>query len=253
MLILSQEKISKRDTLCLTANIGVTGTVYHYSAQYVHITTDNGHDVKIPKSIIVPCTPQQMDTLRSGKKLTHRQWMFFMDKEDSKTSPEESIYKGDFVWELIDSSQLSKEQMHSLTKEFIAKKWKSAQNVIQNDDKELGNIIVKGTVKLEKMMMTQVLTYHFTHTIDFRFKENKFKINISDVECSSATTSSYAYTPGLMPVFEPNNPPENYSAFKYNLTRSQAVELMKELKADLSNIALNYKAFLATAKDNSDW
>jgi len=46
--------------------------------------------------------------------------------------------QNDFKWETIDSTFNSKDQLYSLTKTFIAEKWKSANDVIQNDDKEGG-------------------------------------------------------------------------------------------------------------------
>ncbi len=55
-----------------------------------------------------------------------------------------SIAQVDFRWEKIDSVDKSKSQIYSDTKMAIAELWKSAQSVIQNDDKEGGMILVKG-------------------------------------------------------------------------------------------------------------
>ena len=50
----------------------------------------------------------------------------------------------DFKWDKVDSVSKNKGQIYSDTKMFIAEFWKSAQNVIQNDDKEGGMILLKG-------------------------------------------------------------------------------------------------------------
>ena len=59
----------------------------------------------------------------------------------------------DFKWEKIDSVPKTKYQIYSDTKMFIAENWKSVQNVIQNDDKEAGLILVKGTTSIDMPFM----------------------------------------------------------------------------------------------------
>ena len=49
-----------------------------------------------------------------------------------------------FQWERTDTISKTKSQLYADTKMFIAEEWKSAQNVIQNDDKETGSILIKG-------------------------------------------------------------------------------------------------------------
>ena len=56
-----------------------------------------------------------------------------------------SYSQTNFQWEKIDSVNKSKAQIYSDTKMFIAEVWKSANSVIQNDDKESGLILVKGS------------------------------------------------------------------------------------------------------------
>jgi len=49
-----------------------------------------------------------------------------------------------FRIERVDSVSKTKSQIYSDTKMFIAETWKSANDVIQNDDKENGMILIKG-------------------------------------------------------------------------------------------------------------
>lgn len=49
-----------------------------------------------------------------------------------------------FKWDIVtEVPGLSKNELYSITKMFIAKTWKSANNVIQNDDKDAGQILVR--------------------------------------------------------------------------------------------------------------
>ena len=50
-----------------------------------------------------------------------------------------------FKWEKIDSIGKTKEQLYTDTKIFIANTWKSSQDVLQNDDKDSGIIILRGS------------------------------------------------------------------------------------------------------------
>jgi hypothetical protein len=49
--------------------------------------------------------------------------------------------QSNFKWERVDSCGKTKDVLYTDTKIFIADSWKSAQNVIQNDDKDGDNII----------------------------------------------------------------------------------------------------------------
>jgi hypothetical protein len=57
--------------------------------------------------------------------------------------------QANFKWEVTDSSKKSASEIYSETKMFIAKTWKSSNEVIQNDDKEAGIILVKA-ISLQK-------------------------------------------------------------------------------------------------------
>lgn len=55
-----------------------------------------------------------------------------------------SFAQTNFKWEKIDSVAKTKSQLYSDTKMFIAETWKSSKDVIQNDDKEGGVLLIRG-------------------------------------------------------------------------------------------------------------
>lgn len=90
---------------------------------------------------------------------------------------------------LVDSIDLTKEEIYSKTKYFIADAWVSANNVIQLDDKENGVILLKGT-KVASIFWTVMRTYeykyYFDYTIEFRMIDGKYKISIKNINNSKS-------------------------------------------------------------------
>lgn len=161
-----------------------------------------------------------------------------------------------FKWDVTDSVPKTKEQIYSDTKVFIAKTWRSAQNVIQNDDKEAGNIIVVGNSIHKVFYSLNTYNFVYRYTIEFKMKDGKYKIIIDNVYCYS-------------------NNPEKLNSFKLfkiepfdaeyikqksffggpgNLPEEKAVDLIVSLKAHLQSIVNEYRTFMKTENSNSnDW
>lgn len=90
-----------------------------------------------------------------------------------------------FKWEKLDSTNKTKSQLYSDTKMFIAETWKSAQNVIQDDDKEGGMILVKGiSNSCESYRFGGHFEYTFSYSVKFLFKDRKWKIVVDQVNCN---------------------------------------------------------------------
>ncbi len=152
----------------------------------------------------------------------------------------------DFKWEKIDSVTKTKDQIYSDTKMFIAENWKSAQNVIQNDDKEAGLILVKGTTSIDMPFMLNNHNYTYSHTAKFYMKDKKYRIIIEDVKCVSATCNGTI----AWPLMEPGQ----IEYGKTGVPNKKAEEIMAILKSELQGIVDRYEAYLKTESiNNSDW
>lgn len=152
----------------------------------------------------------------------------------------------DFKWETIDSTTKSKDQLYSLTKTYIAEKWKSANDVIQNDDKEGGVIILKGLT--QKLTTKYLMNYHeftYQYTMKFYFKDKKYRVQLEDVICHSHYVG---VTKGA--CIEPT---EDFSKKIEYMPTDKLKEMMDALKKELGAIFLSYNNYVYTSKDKSDW
>jgi hypothetical protein len=152
-----------------------------------------------------------------------------------------------FKWEKVDSISKTKAQIYSDTKMFIAEYWKSAQNVIQNDDKEAGMILVKGLYSKDIFFLLNAHNYTYSYTVKFLMKEGKYKIIIENVNCVSATCNGTI----KWPLVEPT---ENTSESIGGVPSKRLAEIMVSLKTDLQGIVDSYEKYIKTpSSSNGDW
>jgi hypothetical protein len=167
-----------------------------------------------------------------------------------------SFGQKDFKWDVKSDSipNETKDQLYSKTKLFIAQGWKSAQHVIQNDDKESGNVLVKGTITENNYININLHTYTFSYTIKFFVKDNRCRIVIDNVYCTSAGI------PGTIHSDDWPCPPvaDNYPLEKgWKLTgmsdADKYLQLMADLKNELQLIINSYLEYMKKPAENSDW
>lgn len=155
-----------------------------------------------------------------------------------------------YKWDKVDSVAKTKAQIYSDTKMFIAEYWKSAQNVIQNDDKEGGMILIKGASIQSKSFQMNDHTWTFTYTVKFLMKDNKYRIVIEDVYCQSARCAQYEWP--HMPVAETY--PSEKGLRTTGVNEEKYLEIMKSLKQDLQGIVDNYEKYIKKASStNGEW
>lgn len=157
-----------------------------------------------------------------------------------------------FQWEKTDSVALNKNEIYSLTKMFIGEKWKSAQNVIQNDDKESGIILVKGASVQETSFMGGKYIYVYKYSITFRMKNNKYKMTLDNVYCESANMSGGPEVTKIQP-FDGDNCPETGTFKAPGLPKKKAIIMMGEFKRELQMLVDSYPVYLKKEASNDDW
>lgn len=159
-----------------------------------------------------------------------------------------------FVWEKVDTSSKTKNQLYSDTKMFIADKWNSAQNVIQNDDKEGGNILIKGlTQKIRVNRGLSVDDYTFSYTIKFMFKENKYRMVIDDVRCHSSWVTTNTTTQGGCTIVSETYPTEKGFALTGLASEKKYLDLMGRLKEDIQGIYDEYIKYISKKSAENNW
>ena len=144
----------------------------------------------------------------------------------------------DFKWDKVDSVAKTKAQIYSDTKMFIAEFWKSAQNVIQNDDKEAGMILVKGVSSQDYTFLLHPHHYKYSYTVKFLMKEGKYKLVIDNLICISATCEG-----NVWPLIEPT---ENTTKTVGGMPAAKLTEMMASLKKELQGIVDSYGTYIKT-------
>lgn len=157
-----------------------------------------------------------------------------------------------FKWDKIDSIAKNKNELYSLTKMYIGETWKSAQNVIQNDDKEGGAILLKGLSVQSLYYQMNDHNWTFSYTVKFLFKDKKYRIVIEDVYCQSARVAQYDWP--LMPVAD--NYPAEQGLKITGVNQERYLEIMASLKKELQSIVDGFESYLKKENDNmnnGDW
>lgn len=159
-----------------------------------------------------------------------------------------SGYKGKFIWEKIDSTKKTKEQLYTDTKLFIADEWKSAKDVIQNDDKEGGNILVKGlSNQITFNSLGATYSYTYIYNVTFKFKDSKYKFVIDNVKCYSTIGSSFDNKLFIEPHDLADCP---YMGKKFE---EKCDLVMNSLKSELQDILEDYQKVIQSAIVTKDW
>jgi hypothetical protein len=160
------------------------------------------------------------------------------------------IGQTNFKWDKIDSIQKNQNELYSITKMFIGETWKSAQSVIQNDDKEGGSILVKGLSVQSLYFQMNDHRWTFSYTVKFLFKEKKYRVIIEDVYCQSAVCAQYEWP--HLPVAD--DYPIEKGLKLTGLNEERYLEVMTTLKKELQNIIDGYEDYLKSSKSNNgDW
>ena len=154
--------------------------------------------------------------------------------------------QANFKWEKIDSISKKQSQIYASTKMFIAEYWKSAQNVIQNDDKESGIILVKGICIKACTYMMYLHEFTFSYTVKFFMKDSKYKIEIDNVINTSHICDGHVVWKTVQPI-------DNYEG-NMNLSKRRGNEIFTALKTDLQGIVDNYEIYIKKPTvENSNW
>lgn len=141
-----------------------------------------------------------------------------------------------------DTGLKPKSQIYSETKLFIAENWKSANEVIQSDDKETGIILIKGAYIWEAFWQYNTHTYIFNYNVKFLMKDGKCKIVIDNVENTFVNFN----WPKLQMC---DNCYPGY--WKSSLKEERYNEIMASVKSNLQAIVDSYK--VSISKTKSEW
>lgn len=151
-----------------------------------------------------------------------------------------------FEFEKSDSVNKKQSQIYSDTKMFIAEKWRSSQDVIQNDDKDNGVILVKGVTVLNSFFSLWDHRYTYRYTVKFLMRDGKYKIMVGNVNCESVVCNTTQWS-----LIEPSD--EFPGMMKFGSNKDKYSELMRSLKNDLSGIITSYESYIKKESVKDNW
>lgn len=189
-----------------------------------------------------------------------------------------SLAQSNFEWVKTDSIQKTKDQIYSTTKMFIAETWKSSKEVIQNDDKDGGIILIKGKTEINweqpvKTGMTKMTIFHdswYSYNVTFRMKNSKYQIKIDNVTPDDDFQNSIggSFT-GLSPevkdwTLSSQDSITLVSQFNNKLGGKNAIKIMLDsyplyqnvirlLQTNLQNIVSSYSDYLKRSVVSTDF
>lgn len=168
------------------------------------------------------------------------------------------ISQTNFKWDVkTDSLQDKQSQLYSKTKLFIAETWKSAKDVIQNDDANAGIILVKGISVKNLFYQLNDHKWTYSYKVKFMIKDNKCRIIIDDVACISAIAEnknfgSYNNDWPLMPVADIY--PSEKGLRLTGINEERYLKLMNSLKDELQLIVNLYLASMQKPyNEENEW
>lgn len=145
---------------------------------------------------------------------------------------------------VIDSLVGSSDELFSKSKMFIAENWNSAQNVIQNDDREAGLILVKGLnrVTVKENLGFVAVTHSFKHIAKFYHKDGRTRL-VFEILPSSEVTSDPPATMGTWPRIQDINAPFQ-GIMNSGASKKAYAQIQQTLANELRNTVKTYELYM---------
>lgn len=133
---------------------------------------------------------------------------------------------------ILDSSQ-TKDKLFNKAQKFIALNFKNSQKVVQLSDRISGTLICKGTMKTYfEGIIGKVSPGYMEYTINFAFKDGKYRLEISQVQFQSSNVNCS----GIYPIDYPKTPcglwESNWEEIKENYSQEMK-EFINFLKKEM--------------------
>ncbi len=136
--------------------------------------------------------------------------------------------------EVIKLDSVSKEELYDRAKRFFVENYKSANDVIQLDDKENGEIVGKGVFKVNfNQGIAGIQPTSVYHTILIAVKDGRYKYEIKNLIVryySKGSSIGTSYIAGR----DVENPAEIYASSKMKMFKRFAAEIDSQVNATIA-------------------
>lgn len=146
--------------------------------------------------------------------------------------------------EVVEVDSATKGELFDLGKAWFVDAFKSANDVIQNENKEKGEVTGKGLSKLSVEIetgykdQTAVISLNLYYTISIKFKDGKYKYEIYNIYVSSYLDGKTYET--------------SFETYAASSTKSQ-IEIAAEIDSEIRRIISSIKSALVKEESDEDW
>ena len=149
------------------------------------------------------------------------------------------------LYEDVISSELNQDQLYKKFNRWVALNFKSANNVIQLNDKINHNIIVKGQLQASwKKRNNRIFTLPFT--LDLKMKDGRYKYKLE--------VSSYIRSVPDLDIYDPEKLIDNRLFNEYQQThRYGSGDVYLYFDNEIKLFLEGMKSFVDSKEENDDW
>jgi hypothetical protein len=167
----------------------------------------------------------------------------------SQNVPIDSLTNKIVFSEVVKVDSVSKDELYTRAREWFAKTFKSAQDVLQMDDKESGKLIGKGSSKGVNHLQLSTNSFYLNYMISITIKDGRYRYEVTDFTAKDEPTQ-YRLNPSLLLLSELSLDPKSknkkgeYRDFinDYLLAvETNSILLINDLKAAMSKTATGEK------------
>ncbi|MBK9299108.1 MAG: DUF4468 domain-containing protein [Bacteroidetes bacterium] len=158
--------------------------------------------------------------------------------ERKSSLPYDSTAKKFIIDTVIEAESKTKDALHSLVIEWIALNYKSANDVIQLNDKENGTIIAKGVYVNVIFAPVLALGYEVGHTLTIKIKDNKIKVTIDNLKYEYFDKGHHSYSLESLLITKPVLAKKQMITFEHNINKRLSAtieEISKYINTTVKN------------------
>lgn len=145
----------------------------------------------------------------------------------------------------------SASQLYGFTKMFVADTWTDANEVIVNADETAGIMQVKAITRLEVPQLFGVMgcVYDYSYAVKFRIKDNKYRIEVYDVNCIRAKQvgSGSSLDVPLIEYFDGEQPKGKTKSMGKGASKEEAKKMMDDLRSEFNGIISLYAKYIESS------
>lgn len=142
---------------------------------------------------------------------------------------------------------MSASQLYSFTKMFVADAWNDANDVIVNADEVVGVVQVKAITRVCVQQIPGLgCCYDYSYSVKFRIKDNKYRIEIYDVNCIRAKQVGLGGEVDVPEIeyFEGEEPNGKTKLMGKGASKKEAKQVMDDLRSEFNVIISSYAKYV---------